>query len=62
MVRASWFNQNFSEGMFRNFIEAGTIALPVGDVTEPFVDADDISDVVVASLIDGKHNGQLYEE
>ena len=61
VVRASWFNQNFSEGMFRNFIEAGTIALPVGDVTEPFVDVDDISDVVVASLIDGKHNGQLYE-
>ena len=61
VVRASWFNQNFSEGMFRDYIEAGTIALPVGSVTEPFVDIDDICDVVVASLTDSRHNGKLYE-
>lgn len=61
IVRASWFNQNFSEGMFRDFIDAGTIALPLGAVSEPFIDVDDISDVVVASLLDGKHNGKLYE-
>jgi len=61
VVRASWFNQNFSEGMFRSFIEAGSIQLPVGQVGEPFVDVDDICDVVVASLIDEQHNGQLYE-
>ncbi len=61
VVRASWFNQNFSEGMFRDFIMAGKIALPVGLVTEPFIDVDDISDVVVSSLLDTKHNGHLYE-
>lgn len=61
IVRASWFNQNFSEGMFRDFIDAGTIALPVGAVTEPFIDVNDICDVVVASLLDSKHNGKLYE-
>lgn len=61
IVRASWFNQNFSEGMFRDFIEKGTIALPVGDMTEPFIDVDDICDVVVASLTDEKHSGKLYE-
>lgn len=61
IVRASWFNQNFSEGMFRDFIEAGDIALPVGSVTEPFIDVDDICEVVVASLLDTKHNGHLYE-
>jgi uncharacterized protein YbjT (DUF2867 family) len=61
IVRASWFNQNFSEGMFRDFIDAGTIALPVVNATEPFIDVDDISEVVVASLLDNKHNGQLYE-
>ena len=61
IVRASWFNQNFSEGMFRDFIEAGDIALPVGSVTEPFIDVDDICDVVVESLLETKHNGQLYE-
>ncbi|BDX05923.1 NmrA family NAD(P)-binding protein [Planctobacterium marinum] len=61
IVRASWFNQNFSEGMFRDFIQVGTIALPVGDMTEPFIDVDDICDVVVASLTDEKHSGKLYE-
>lgn len=61
IIRASWFNQNFSEGMFREFIEAGTIALPVGSVGEPFIDIDDICEVAVASLTDSRHNGQLYE-
>lgn len=61
IVRASWFNQNFSEGMFHSFIETGSIQLPVGAVGEPFVDTDDICDVVVASLLDERHNGQLYE-
>ena len=61
VVRASWFNQNFSEGMFRQYIQAGTIALPVGDVKEPFIDIDDICEVVVASLLDPNHNGKLYE-
>lgn len=61
IVRASWFNQNFSEGMFHDFIQAGSIALPVGEVTEPFIDVDDICDVVVASLLDVNHNGKLYE-
>lgn len=61
VVRASWFNQNFSEGMFYDFIANGAIALPVEGVTEPFVDADDIADVVVASLLDSKHESKLYE-
>jgi len=61
IVRASWFNQNFSEGMFCEFIKMGTIALPVGGVTEPFIDVNDICDVVAASLIDDKHSGQVYE-
>ncbi len=61
IIRASWFNQNFSEGLFRQFIMDGNIALPVADTTEPFVDIDDIAEVAVASLTDAKHNGQLYE-
>jgi uncharacterized protein YbjT (DUF2867 family) len=35
--------------------------LPVDRVQEPFVDADDIADVVVAALTDDRHVGQLYE-
>lgn len=61
IVRASWFNQNFSEGLFNQFILAGKIALPVDDTTEPFVDVDDIADVVVASLTQPEHSGELYE-
>ena len=61
VVRASWFDQNFSEGLFNQFIMDGNIALPVTDVTEPFIDIDDIAEIVVASLVDDKHSEQLYE-
>ena len=61
IVRAAWFDQNFSEGLFQKFVIDGRIALPVTDVTEPFIDIDDIAEVVVASLTDTRHSGQLYE-
>lgn len=61
VVRASWFNQNFSEGAFVEMVSAGEIALPVGEVGEPFVDADDIADVAVAALVEEGHSGQVYE-
>lgn len=61
LVRASWFNQNFSEGYLLEPILGGEIVLPAGPVGEPFVDADDIADVAVAALTDDRHRGQLYE-
>ena len=61
VVRASWFAQNFSEGAFLEIVQAGEIALPAGDVGEPFVDADDIADVAVAALTEDGHAGQVYE-
>ena len=61
IVRASWFNQNFSESFFLDPILAGHVALPRGEAREPFVDADDIADVVVESLLKDKHVGQIYE-
>ena len=61
IVRASWFNQNFSESFLLEPILAGHVALPRAGTPEPFVDTDDIADVVVASLLDDKHNGQIYE-
>jgi uncharacterized protein YbjT (DUF2867 family) len=60
-VRASWFNQNFSEGYLIDGVLTGEIALPAGAVPEPFVDADDIADVVVAALTDERHANKLYE-
>ncbi|NUR60308.1 MAG: NAD(P)H-binding protein [Catenulispora sp.] len=61
VVRASWFAQNFSEGAFLGPVLSGEVALPVGDVGEPFVDADDIADVAVAALTEDGHHGQTYE-
>ncbi|WP_126282411.1 NmrA family NAD(P)-binding protein [Burkholderia stagnalis] len=61
VVRASWFNQNFSEGYLVDGVRAGEIALPAGAVPEPFVDADDIADVAVAALTDARHANRLYE-
>ena len=61
VVRCSWFDQNFSESYFREPLLAGELALPVGDVGEPFVDADDIADVAVAALTEPGHAGRLYE-
>lgn len=62
LVRAAWFNQNFSEGHLLGAVLDGTLAMPAGEVLEPFVDADDIADVAVAALTDShRHAGQLYE-
>ncbi|MEU8779705.1 NAD(P)H-binding protein [Streptomyces sp. NPDC048606] len=61
VVRASWFHQNFDEAFFLEPVLAGEIALPTGDAVEPFVDADDIADVVVAALTDERHVGRTYE-
>jgi len=61
IVRCSWFNQNFSEDYLRESVLAGEVTLPVSDVPEPFVDAEDIADVAVAALTDDRHIGQLYE-
>jgi uncharacterized protein YbjT (DUF2867 family) len=60
-VRASWFNQNFSEGYLLDGVLAGEIALPAGAVPEPFVDADDIAEVAVAALTDERHANRVYE-
>lgn len=61
IVRASWFNQNFSESYLLEPILNGYVTLPAGDVKEPFIDTDDIADVVVASLMEDGHDNKLYE-
>ena len=61
IVRAGWFAQNFSENFLMDGVLAGKISLPASSTKEPFVDADDIADVVVAALTNDSHIGQLYE-
>jgi uncharacterized protein YbjT (DUF2867 family) len=61
ILRATWFAQNFSEGAFLDAVLGGEVALPAGDIGEPFVDVDDIADVAFAALTDRSHVGRLYE-
>lgn len=61
LVRASWFNQNFSESFLLDPILAGHVALPMPDAKIPFVDTGDIAEVVVKVLLDDAHNGKTYE-
>jgi uncharacterized protein YbjT (DUF2867 family) len=61
VVRSTWFAQNFSEDFWRDLVVSGEVALPAGEVPEPFVDADDIADVAVAALTDDRHIGETYE-
>lgn len=58
LVRASWFNQNFSEGAFLDFVLSGQVALPMPEAEIPFVDADDIAEIVTKVLLDDSYNGQ----
>jgi uncharacterized protein YbjT (DUF2867 family) len=61
ILRCSFFSQNFSENFFLDPIMAGEVALPVTDVGEPFVDAEDIADAAVAALTEPGHSAKLYE-
>ncbi|MEM9158855.1 MAG: NmrA family NAD(P)-binding protein [Verrucomicrobiota bacterium] len=60
IVRCSVFNQNFSDS-FADAIRYGRLSMPVGDIQEPFIDAEDIADVAFAALTEDGHNGEVYE-
>ena len=61
ILRCAWFSQNFSEGFLIESLLEGEVALPVGTVGEPFIDADDIADAAFVALTEPGHVGQLYE-
>lgn len=61
VLRASFFNQNFSESYLLDAILAGRVMLPAGDVGEPFSDTDDIADVAATVLTNDGHVGEVYE-
>jgi uncharacterized protein YbjT (DUF2867 family) len=61
IVRSAFMNQNFNEGFWVDSLLAGELAAPAGDVGEPFIDADDIADIVAAALTEDRHVGQIYE-
>ncbi|MFV2000901.1 MAG: NAD(P)H-binding protein [Acidimicrobiia bacterium] len=61
IVRSSWFSQNWSESFLLGPILGGHVAMPAGEIPEPFTDADDIADVAVAALTQDVHKAQIYE-
>jgi uncharacterized protein YbjT (DUF2867 family) len=61
IVRSAFFCQNFSEGALAEGILHGELSFPAGEVREPFVDADDVADVVVAALTNERHAGHIYD-
>ncbi|WP_163750764.1 NAD(P)H-binding protein [Mycolicibacterium helvum] len=62
VLRPSNFYQNFDEGEFHAALVAGELALPAGDVPEPFIDIDDVADAAAVVLTEpGRHAGRIYE-
>ena len=63
IVRASWFAQNFTEGMLSDAAVTGVLALPAADVREPFIDVDDVAAVAVSALTGAgsDHENRVHE-
>jgi len=61
ILRSAFFFQNFTESFWAEEIAAGSLTMVKGTVGEPFVDADDLADVAVATLLDPAHVGRIHE-
>ncbi len=61
IVRANWFNQNFSENFLLEPVVQGVVALPMATMKIPFVDVRDIAEVAAKALTEDSHNGEIYE-
>lgn len=61
IIRASWFNQNFSENFLLEPVLEGVVALPQAEAQIPWVDTNDIAQVATKVLTEDAHNGQIYE-
>jgi uncharacterized protein YbjT (DUF2867 family) len=60
IVRADWFNQDF-ETFLREPVIRGRLCVPVGEIKQGFVDADDIAAVGVRALVYDDYVGQVLE-
>ncbi|GAA3740875.1 uncharacterized protein YbjT (DUF2867 family) [Spinactinospora alkalitolerans] len=61
VLRPNNFDQNFDEDLWRASLRAGRLALPIGAVPEPFVDAEDVAEVAAAALTEDGHAGRVYD-
>ncbi len=56
-----FYCQNFDEGHLLEPVRSGNLVFPAGQCAEPFIDVEDIVDVVTAALTEEGHREQLYE-
>lgn len=61
VIRSAFFVQNFTESFWSEELAQGSLTLVEHQVGEPFVDADDLADVVVTALTDPGHVGAVHE-
>ncbi|MEW5809167.1 MAG: NAD(P)H-binding protein [Actinomycetota bacterium] len=62
ILRSNNFAQNFDEELWHEPLLDGELALPAGDVGEPFIDLEDVADVAVRVLTEpDRHVGRVYE-
>lgn len=55
------FAQNFDEDLWYEPLLAGRLALPAGELREPFVDVEDVAEVAATVLTSTGHDGRTYE-
>ncbi|KQZ70551.1 MULTISPECIES: hypothetical protein [unclassified Nocardioides] len=61
VVRCAFFMQNFDESLFAEPLAAGHLAFTAGEVSEPFVDLDDVAEVAVALMLGEAPADRAYE-
>ncbi|MFJ9638439.1 NAD(P)H-binding protein [Streptomyces sp. NPDC101178] len=61
VLRPNNFFQNFDEDLWLGPLRAGRLGLPIGDMPEPFIDAEDVAAVAAAVLTEDGHEGKAYD-
>ncbi|MFB9430142.1 NAD(P)H-binding protein [Streptoalloteichus tenebrarius] len=61
IIRPNNFDQNFDEDLWHAPLREGRLALPIGEVPEPFVDVEDVAEVAATLLTADGHAGRTYE-
>ncbi|MEU1210882.1 NAD(P)H-binding protein [Streptomyces sp. NPDC005791] len=61
VLRPNNFFQNFDEDLWLAPLRAGRLGLPIGEMPEPFIDADDVAAVAATVLTEDGHAGRTYE-
>lgn len=61
VLRPNNFFQNFDEDLWLAPLRAGRLGLPIGEMPEPFIDADDVAAVAATVLTEKGHAGHTYE-